>query len=45
MTKERNDLQCLMQKKKDGTANTVFFICGLIGQKVCVKTLITQDIY
>ena len=24
MTKERNNLHCLTQKKKDGTANTVF---------------------
>jgi len=28
MTKERNNLHRLMQKKKDGTANTVFFICA-----------------
>ena len=43
MTKERNNLHRLMQKKKDGTANTVFFICAsylrLIGQKAVLLTL------
>lgn len=44
MTKERNNLHRLMQKKKT-VLRIPSFLYGLIGQKVCVKTLITLDTY
>ena len=42
MTKEVNVRHVFTQTKKEGGGPPFF---GLIGQKVCVKTLITLDIY